>query len=104
MCFGIESQSRRTASLHALLQLPLISMAWDRAARFGGHAAKAVGSAINHACKHSFELVMTVGSLTSLGVALSHERKGTACTYAESVARATSARSAGERSLTTLAR
>ena len=40
VCFGIESQSRRTASLHALLQLPLISMAWDRAALFGGHAAK----------------------------------------------------------------
>ena len=40
VCSGIESQSRRAASLHALLQLPPISMARERAARFGGHAAK----------------------------------------------------------------
>ena len=40
VCSGIESQSRRAASLHAFLQLLPISMARERAARFGGHAAK----------------------------------------------------------------
>ena len=40
-CAPGSSRSRsRAASLYALLQLPPISMARDRAARFGGHAAK----------------------------------------------------------------
>jgi len=69
LSYALQSPSRELLYIVTTDSIKFKAKSWIDV--FGGHAAKAVGSAINHACKHSVYLVMTVGSLTSLSVALS---------------------------------
>lgn len=68
LSYALQSPSRELLYIITTDSIKFKAKSWIDV--FGGHAAKAAGSAINHACKHSFELVMTAGSLTSLGVAI----------------------------------
>jgi len=68
LSYALQSPSREMLYIVTTDAIKFKAKSWIDV--FGGHAAKALGSGVNHSCKHSFDLLMAAGSLVSCGICL----------------------------------
>ena len=61
LSYALQSPSREMLYIVTTDAIKFKAKSWIDV--FGGHAAKALGSGVNHSCKHNFGLLMTAGSL-----------------------------------------